>query len=266
MASKLPRPLREPTLHFFLIAGAVLLGHHLLVGDPRTIELTPALKADLLRRHGDQLSRAPTSAEADAFVAAWKAEEALYREALREGIDRDDALVRSVLVAKMRERALLRRRLPEPTEADLKRYLDEHRGDLEAPLVYEHEVVTFPKTNPNAAEERGKAARQLSAGATPASLGLRSNAANVSRERMNEDLGADVADKVTRLPPGGWHELETSDRLFLIQLIRIQGGLPEPTVLRERLVAGFKGAQERKATAEATREIADRYRLEETSD
>jgi hypothetical protein len=265
MPRELPRLLREPTLHFFVIAGAVLLGHRLLAGDPRTIELTPALKADLMRRYQDQLNRAPTSAEADAFMAAWKAEEALYREALREGIDRDDPTVRAVLIGKMRERALLQKRLPEPTEADLKQYLDRHRADFEAPLLYEHELVAFPKASPNAVRERAEYRQKLSAGATPASLGLRSTAANVSRERMNQELGADVAEKVTRLPPAEWHELETGDRLLLVKLNRIQGGLPEPQALRERLVAGWKGEEQQRVLAEVTRAIIERYRFEETS-
>ena len=81
--TRLGRLVREPTLHFFALAAAILLGQRLVAGDPRTIEITPALKADLLRRYQDQLNRPPTSAEAEAFMAAWKADEALYREALR---------------------------------------------------------------------------------------------------------------------------------------------------------------------------------------
>jgi hypothetical protein len=265
MPTKLPRLLREPTLHFFAVAAAVLLGQRLVVGDPRTIELTPALKADLLRRYQDQLSRPPTSTEADAFMGAWKADEALYREALREGIDRDDATVRAVLIGKMRERALLQRRIPEPTEAELKQYLEEHRSQFEAPLIYEHEVVAFPKADPTAKEQRAKHWPKLSEGATPASLGLRSTAANVNRERIEQDFGIEVAEKLIRLPPSQWHELETADRLLLVKLIRIHGGLPEPQVLRARLVAGWKGAMQQKAIAEVTRAIAARYRFADES-
>jgi hypothetical protein len=263
--TRLARLLREPTLHFFLLAAAILLGQRLVTGDPRTIEITPALKADLLRRYQDQLNRPPTGAEADAFMAAWKADEALYREALREGIDRDDPGVRAVLIGKMRERAMLQRRTPEPTEAELQQYLDRHRDEFEAPLIYEHEYVVFPKAESGAKEARTKVERRLQAGATPASLGLRSTAANVSRERIEREFGPDVAQKIIRLPPLQWHELETGDRLLLVKLVRIQGGLPEPQELHARLVAGWKGAMQEKATAEVTRAIAERYRFEDTS-
>ncbi len=262
--SKLPRLLREPTLHFFVIAALVLLGQRLAQGDSHTIELTPALKADLLRRYQDQLSRPPTPAEVEAFLASWKAEEALYREALREGIDRDDAGVRNVLVAKMRERLLLEKRLPEPTDADLEQYLERHRDQFEAPLIYEHEWVAFPKRSPTAERERAKAREQLAVGATPAALGLRSTAANVDRARIEQEFGPGAADQIAGLPPGRWQELETNDRWLLVKLIRVHGGLPPVEQLHARLVAGWKGEVAQKTLAEATRRVAERYRVEET--
>jgi hypothetical protein len=262
--SRLARLWREPTLHFFALAAMLLVVQRLWAGDPRTIVITPVLKADLLRRYQDQLSRPPTSAEAEAFMAAWKAEEALYREALREGIDRDDPTVRAVLISKMRERVLLQKRTPEPTEADLRRYLEMHRDEFEAPLIYEHEVVAFPRSEAGSLAARQKYERQLAAGATPASLGLRSTAANVNRERIEQAFGPEVADKIVHLPPGQWQELETGSELLLVKLIRIQGGLPPPDELHARLVAGWKGAMQQKAMTEATRAIVDRYRFEDT--
>jgi hypothetical protein len=254
---------REPTVHFFLLAAALFLGHRLVMGDPRTIVLTPALKHDLLRRYHDQLNRDPTPAEAQAFLAAWKGDEALYREALREGIDRDDPTVRSVLISKMRERVMLQARLPEPTEADLRQYLDQHRAEFDAPLMYEHQVVAFPKSEPGAREKRAQTLRRLAAGATPATLGLRSTASNVTRDRIEQSFGREVADQICRLPPGRWHELETPDALLLVEMISVQGGLPPPAVLHAQLVAGWKGAQQEKAVARATLAIAERYWVEE---
>jgi len=267
-SAKAPRSfrlLREPTLHFFAIAAVLLLGQRLVEGDPSKIELTPALKADLLRRYQDQLSRPPTRAEVEAFLVTWKNEEALYREAIREGIDRDDATVRNVLVAKMRERLLLQTRLPEPTEADLDQYLARRRADFEAPLIYEHEWVAFSKQHPNAEAERARVEARLAAGATPAELELRSTAARVDRARMDQEFGAEVAEKVRALAPGSWHRLEAGERLLLVRLIRIHGGLPPADELRARLTAGWKAEVAAKALAEATRSVADRYRLEETT-
>jgi hypothetical protein len=261
--TKLARLFREPTLHFFVIAAAVLFGQRLVAEDPRAIEITPALKADLLRRYRDQLSRPVTSAEAEAFMAAWKADEALYREALREGMDRDDATVRNVLIAKMRERMLLQTRVREPSEAELRQYLERHRDEFDTPLIYEHEYVVFSKQKPDAEQEWKKYQRLLTAGATLASLGLRSTAAKVNRERIDQEFGSEVAEKIGQLPAGQWRALESGDRLLLVKLIGIEGGLPEPEVLRARLVAAWKGALSQKAIVQATRAITESYRFEE---
>lgn len=258
-----PRWWREPTVHFFVIAGLALLGHRLVVGAPRTIQLTAALRADLLRRYGDQLNRAPTTAEAEAFIAAWKTDEALYREALSEGIDRDDPAVRQLLVAKMKERLLLRTRTPEPSEADLQRYLAEHRPDFEAPLRYEHDYVKLAKSQPPAERERILAA--LRSGATPESLGLRHTAENVVSERIAQELGAAVAMAMPRLELGRWEPLEATDAWLLMRLNRVEGGLPPPEPLREQLRAAWRAERQARALVDASRGVVDRYRFVEPS-
>ncbi len=257
------RLLREPTLHFFAIAAAALLLQRLIVGDAHTIELTPALEADLLRRYQDQMGRAATPAEAQSMLASWKAEEALYREALRERLDRDDPTVRNLLIGKMRERLLLQTPLGEPSQADLQQFLEQHRAEYELPLLYEHEYVVFAKQEPGAEQRRAKYQRQLAAGATPASLGLRSTVANVNRERIEQEFGPTVADQIRSLPAGQWRELETSDRLLLVKLNGIQGGLAAPAVLHEQLLAGWKAAMAEKAVQRATEVVMQRYRFEE---
>ena len=259
------RLLREPTFHFFALAMIAFVAHRLIVGDPRTIELTSALKADIVRRYQDQLGRPLSSAEVEASVAAWKVDEALYREALREGIDRDDPTVRNLIISSLRERLMQQTRLREPTEAELQQYLEQHRVDYELPRLYEHEFVTWPKREPGAERERAKYERLLAAGATPASLGLPSTAANVDRKRIEQEFGPEVAEKIPHLPLGKWQALESGDRLILVRLIRVQGGLAEPAVLHEQLRAGFQAALGQQALEQATQAITRRYRFEEES-
>jgi len=263
--SALLRLLREPTLHFFAIAAAALLIQRALVGDAQTIELTPALEADLVRRYQDQMGRAPTPADTDALVANWKSEEVLYREALREKLDRDDPTVRNLLVGKMRERLLLQTQLHEPTEAELQQFLEQHRADYEIPMLYEHEYVVFPKQQPGAEPQRAEFERKLVAGATPAALGLRSTVANVSRERIEQEFGPAVAEQIRSLPAGQWRALETNDRLLLVKLNGTQGGLAPPALLHEQLLAGWKAAQAQQVIEQASKVLMQRYRFEEKS-
>jgi hypothetical protein len=259
------RLLREPTLHFFAVAAAALLVQRLIVGDANTIELTPALKTDLLRRYHDQMGHAATPVEAERVIANWKTEEALYREALREKLDKDDPTVRNLLIGKMRERLLLQTPLGEPSEAELQQFLQRHRSDYEMPLLYEHEYVVFPKQEPGAEQKRAKYERELAAGATPTSLGLRSTVANVNRERIEQEFGPAVADQIRSLPAGQWHELETNDRLLLVKLNGTQGGLAAPELLREQLRAGWKARRAQQILERATQVVARRYRFKEDS-
>lgn len=264
-SSPVLRVLREPTLHFFAIAAVILLGQRLIVGDARTIELGPSLKADLLRRYHDQIGRAATAQEAADIIANWKNEEVLYREALRESLDRDDPAVRNLLIGKMRERLLLQTPLGEPSPAELQQFLEQHRADYESPLLYEHEYVVFPKREPGAEGLRAKSERELAGGATPASLGLRSTVANVTRERIEQEFGPAVAERIQRLPTGQWHELETDDRLLLVKLMGTQGGFAAPELLREQLRAGWKARKAQQILERATQVVARRYRFKEES-
>ncbi|HEX2657042.1 MAG TPA: peptidylprolyl isomerase, partial [Polyangia bacterium] len=142
-------------------------------------------------------------------------------------------------------------------------FLEQHRADYELPRLYEHDYVSWPKQDPAAVRERAKYERLLAAGASPASLGLRSTAANVDRKRMDQEFGPEVAATIAGLPVGTWHALETSDRLLLVKLNRVQGGLAPPAQLHEQLRAGFQAALAQQALEKATQAIARRYRFED---
>ncbi len=259
------RLLRDPTIHFFILGALIFLVHRLVAGDSRTIVITPALRADLERRFQDQWGRSPSDAELNKDLQGWKCDEALYREALSQGLDREEPMVRTFLIDKLRDRAALQFPVPEPSEADLDQWLEQHRTLYEVPLVYEHEYVVFPKTGPGAEQQREKYERALKAGATPPSLGLRTVAANVRRERIEQDFGPEVARRICALPIGEWQPLENDKSLLLVRMIRIEGGMPSRDALRDRLVVDRRLALQQKAAERAAQSITARYRFEERS-
>ena len=148
---------------------------------------------------------------------------------------------------------------------ELQQFLEQHRADYELPLIYEHEFVAWAKQGPGAEHERAKYERSLTAGATPTSLGLRSTVANVNRQRIEQEFGPEVAERIQHLPTGKWPELETNDRFLLVKLNGIQGGLAAPELLHEQLLAGWKGTTAQKAVEQAIQVIMRRYRFEEKS-
>src|SRR3982751_3163058 len=122
------RLLTEPAVHFFALGALLFLAHRLFVGAPRTVVVTPGVRAELSRRFQDANGRAPSGDELAAEVHKWEIDEALFREAWRDHLERDDPGIRAILVDKMRMRAALQVPKREPTEAGLAAWLSAPRG------------------------------------------------------------------------------------------------------------------------------------------
>jgi hypothetical protein len=123
---------REPLVHF-LGLGALLYAGLTWGGTPvdpsaRVISVDAARQAQLALAFEQVMGRAPTDAELDARIERYVREEVLYREALRLGLDQDDAVVRQRMVAKMDMTASAAAELAEPTEAQLRTYFETNRA------------------------------------------------------------------------------------------------------------------------------------------
>src|SRR4051812_32721230 len=113
------RLVREPLVHFALLGALLFVVRHWVAGDPRTIVVPPTLKAELARRFEDQNGRKPSAPELARALRSWERDEALFREALREPLDRADPALRLVLIGKIHERAMLEVSKHDPTDAEL---------------------------------------------------------------------------------------------------------------------------------------------------
>ncbi|MEO0417246.1 MAG: peptidylprolyl isomerase [Pseudomonadota bacterium] len=134
----LPIWTREPLVHFVAL-GAVLYVALTWGGNPpdpasRVISVGAAEREKIAESWTLTMGRSPTDAELDAAVDAFVREEVLYREALRLGLDEEDAIVRRRLVSKMDLSASLAAETVEPTEDALRAYFEankERYTDLE---------------------------------------------------------------------------------------------------------------------------------------
>lgn len=256
--------LREPVIHFLFIGALLFLGHRLIVGDPRVIVVSAGLKADVERRFRDEVGRAPTEAELTAALDRWKREEVLYREALREGLDREDAAVRTVLADRLRARAAQPMAAREPTDAELDAWLASHRSQYEMPLQYDFELVAFPKSDSAAEEQRSKYRSALADGADPRTLGRPIVGGNLTRDKLAAKFGAQVSDGIGKLPPATWQALDTEDNLLLVRVNQIDGGLPSRESLRPLLAVDWVSAMKKKAADDFVESVLARYRFKES--
>jgi hypothetical protein len=257
------RLLREPTLHFFILGGLLFLLHHLVVGNPRTIVVSPGVRAAVTRRFQDHTGRAPTAAEADAALRDWKRDEALFREALREGLDRDDAAIRSVLVDKMRARAVLEAPKHEPSDAELEGWLAAHHELYDLPARYVLEWVAFGGPQPAAARERERVERALAAGTALKELGRPIFGATLDADELRERFPAPLAERIGGLPVGAWQRAEGADGLLLLRVTGIEGGRAKLSDVRPRVLADYTFAAREQAIARASQAVVERYQFEE---
>jgi hypothetical protein len=261
---RLKRLLREPTVHFFLLGALLFLLHHLFVGAPRTIAVTPGVRAEVARRFKDDKGRPPSDAELAAAVRDWKRDEALYREALRDGLDRDDATIRTVLIDKVRARAALAFPQREPTDAELREWLASHQATYQTPPRYSLEWVAFAKNQAGAAAAREKYERDLASGGDPKRLGRPLFSAEPTRDELPERFGPALAERIPTFPSGPWQRAETADELLLLRVVRVDTGAPRLEQIRPRVAADFTYAARAQAIHRAEQAIVERYRFEET--
>ena len=227
------------------------------------IVISAGLKADLQRRFLDNTGRRPGPADLAAALDGWKRDEALYREALRDRLDRDDATIRTVLADKIRTRAVQEMPKREPTEAELDGWVASHRDAYEIPLRYDFESVAFPKARPSAGELRADYERALAAGENPAKLGRSMLSGTLTREQLKEKFGASLSAGICSLPIGKWQRLETEESLLLVRLNRIEGGLPSRDELRSRSTYDWLASKQQQAVERVVRDVVGRYRFED---
>src|SRR5262249_7552127 len=91
----------EPLVPFIAL-GALIFGlHATLVANPRRIDVSAADVERLRALAARQWGREPDPAQTDALVQGFVREEVLYREAVTQGMARDDEVVRRRLAQKM---------------------------------------------------------------------------------------------------------------------------------------------------------------------
>lgn len=143
----LKRWAREPLLQF-LLGGVLLWLIFAWKGEPadpasRSITVTPEDRARMALQWQRMMQRPPTDAELDSLTQTWLREEILYREALRLGLDRDDAVVRKRMANKMDFLATSMAESAQPDEATLQAWLREHPQRFTKDTRYSFEQLYF---------------------------------------------------------------------------------------------------------------------------
>lgn len=135
--------LREPLLHFVLVAALLVGAHRIYLANSRpVVKITPEWLDTLARDFELKAGRAPDSAERVMLAHAYLEEEILFREALKAG-HTDDPRVRGTLASSLRE--VLEPVIADPSDAELEEFRQRHPESFRYPAGVSFEHASFPK-------------------------------------------------------------------------------------------------------------------------
>ncbi|MGH8459524.1 MAG: peptidyl-prolyl cis-trans isomerase, partial [Nevskiales bacterium] len=239
----LRRWLKEPLCRFLLLGLALLAVDRTLrdtaVDDNARIMVSASRQAALADAFRGEHGRPPRSEELQAMLDRWIDEQVLYREALVLGLDRRDVIVQRQLTQKMRfllEDVTL---LPEPSEAELQAWLEQHPERYGHPSTVSFEQVFLSRGRhgerlqaeaARVAQQLQQAPREFVGLGDPFLVGQVVTDADANH--LRRDFGAGFAESLQKLPQGTWTGPATSS--FGLHLLRVtaRGGF-RPVTLAE---------------------------------
>jgi hypothetical protein len=238
---------KEPLVHFALLGG-LIFGVWTLARKGRVEGSQPAASAPVSRtvevtardleaqRAEFRLAwkREPDAAELGELVSNLVDEEVLYREAVAQGLDRDDKLVRRRLVEKMT--ALARPSAPaaQPSREELERWYRTYSHRFRRPTTVTFDALFFdPKRRADAGADATRVLAPLAKAApsapAPRDTGdtfILSNATTDQTElELAHLLGETFARAVMAAPVGRWQGPVTSR--YGAHLVRVTRRTPE---------------------------------------
>lgn len=253
--------LREPLVHF-LIGGAAVwlfLAWQGEAADPasRSITVTQEDRARMALQWQRMMQRPPTDAELDSLTQTWLREEVLYREALRLGLDRDDAVVRKRMANKMDFLAASMAETATPDDAVLQAWLRDNPQRFASDVRYSFEQLYFA--------EKSLAERALQSGDPAGSaevISLPRTIESAPARRVAQQFGERFTQSLNTMQPGpewqgpvatgfGWHLVWLTEREA--------GAVPQFKQIREGVLTDWRAETMEQRRADAYALLRDEY-------
>lgn len=255
--------LREPLLHFLLI-GAILFAVHAAVAPSvskeRLIEVTPEVRQSIIDifRNAHE-GREPLDDELAPLIDLWILNEITYREALAQGLDKGDEMIRERIMQKMRLLIFSNLKAPDPTEQELRQWYEARRVRYDIP-----DVISFYEVPIGGLEAEGEARailQQIEEGSEPEEVRLRAHIfAQRPRHTLDIAFGKPFVDALAALPIGQWQTLQSPVGWHIV---RVDSFVPGRKVdLREvatQVIVQWKDERGRVLGAAAIRDLGKSY-------
>ena len=268
------RILNEPLFHFLLLGAVIFAAYGLFAkrssNEPGKIVITQGQIEHLATAFAAAWQRPPTAEELNGLVRDRVREEVYCREAMALGLDKDDTVVRRRLRQKMEFVSDDIAAQAEPSDADLKAYLQAHPDSfrLEQRFTFQQIFLSPQKHGEHLARDAAQLLAQLNqAGgqADPAALGdaflLEHSFTAALAGEVAKQLGEKFAAKLPELTPGEWRgPVESSYGLHLVFVSeRTPGRLPELAEVRDTVRREWEHGRRLEANEKFYQELLKRY-------
>jgi hypothetical protein len=268
------RILREPLLHFLLIGGALfaasaLLTRHAPAGAARIV-VTQGRIESLATAFELTWQRPPTPDELEGLIRDYVREEVAVREAVTLGLDKDDVIIRRRLRQKLEFVSEDVAARAEPTDEQLRAWLNAHPGDFGLdPTFTFSQVYLNPEprgTHLARAAVRLLAKLQREGSRADAAaegdaflLGHRFDA--LPARDVKSQFGETFATALSALPPGRWQGPIAST--YGVHLVfvheRTEGRAPVLEEVRDAVRREWSNAQRVEANEQLYQKLLERY-------
>lgn len=262
------RLLRDPLIHFFLIAGAIF-GLYALVDDSPAPVAANALviTADDARQLAAEFEatwrRPPSVAELDDMIGQRVREEVYVREALALGLDGDDAVIRRRLQTKMEFLTESGAEALQPDEATLQAHLEANPDRFVQPALIAFAQILL--ADGIGAEDAAALAVRMNIGGDPGDAArptlLPPGFPLSPMQVIDGSFGAGFFDALGALPPGVWAgPVETSLGRHLVRVTeRREARLPPLPEIRERVERDWRASLTKRLREERYAALLSRY-------
>jgi peptidyl-prolyl cis-trans isomerase C len=237
--------IKSPFLHIVLLGClvgvmlVVVLGRPSAADDTTRVVVTASQIAQMRAGWASRWMREPTATELRGLAENFVHDEVLYREAVRLGYDKDDAIIRNTLKIKMEFLGESQAQKTEPTLEEIQAYYAMRKDRYREPPIVSFVHVYF---NPDTRglEIEADAKQDLKTLIAENSdeqklfdygdrFMLKDHYVGQDESQMRREFGAAFAQQVVLLTPGTWHgPIQSGYGTHLVKVYdRKEGYLPE---------------------------------------
>jgi hypothetical protein len=269
----LKRVLREPLVHFLLLALLIFAGYGLLGADtddkPDSIVVTAPKIEQMATVFTKTWQRPPTAEELKGLIDDHVKEEILVRQALELGLDRDDTVVRRRLRQKMEFLNATDAESLTATDAELAAYLKANAAtfEIDPMLAFQQVFLNLQRRGDTIAQEAASVLEVLltNPATDRALLGdptlLPPDLPLSGKTSIVQTFGAEFVEELDKAPLGQWTgPVNSGFGLHLVRVTeRVPGRVPTLDEVRDAVAREWTNAKRRDLEDQRVAELLKRY-------